>query len=226
MKWATVLAGAALSLAFANSTLARTVFVSAFNGPWSVGSNPSLTYGVGDNTGAVVLALETGATAITITYDSGFASAFSGAPPSVDVYGYVGGIFGSGSGLSGIGYSGQPFPTFSIDPTNTGNPLNLMSLVGAFTDSSGLVKGSPFACDGSVRTCDGSVRIFIPVGATRLSLGANDDIFADNYGGWNITVTGVTAGVPELSTWAMMLVGFGSVGFAGYRSRKALLTVA
>jgi hypothetical protein len=37
-----------------------------------------------------------------------------------------------------------------------------------------------------------------------------------------IPLTGsVTAAVPELSTWAMMLLGFGGLGFAGYRrSRK------
>jgi hypothetical protein len=222
MKWTTVVAGGALSLACASPTLASSVFVSAFDGPWSVASNPGLTYGVGDNTSPVVLTLAPGATAITITYDSGLASAFGGVPPSVDVYGYVGGGFGSGVGLSGIGSSGQPFPTFWIDPTNTGDPLYLMALVGAFTDNLGVVQGSPFACDGSVRTCDGSVRILVPAGATELSLGVNDDIFADNSGGWSITVTGVTGGVPEPSTWAMMALGFAGLGFAGYlTSRKA-----
>jgi hypothetical protein len=226
MKWATVFVGAALSFAGATPILARTVFVSAFDGPWSVASNPGLTYGVGDNSAPVVLALDPRATVITITYNSGLAGAFTG-PPSVDVYGYVGGIFGSGTGgLTGIGSSGQPFPTFWIDPANTGDPLNLMSLVGAFTDGLGVVKGSPFACDGSVRTCDGSVRIVIPFGATQLSLGANDDIFFDNSGGWNITVTGVTAGVPEPSSWAMMLLGFATLGIAGYRSRQVVSTVA
>ena len=37
----------------------------------------------------------------------------------------------------------------------------------------------------------------------------------------NVTVT-VTASapVPEPSTWAMMLLGFAGIGFAGYRARK------
>ena len=34
--------------------------------------------------------------------------------------------------------------------------------------------------------------------------------------------TGLTLTVPESSTWAMMLLGFAGLGFAGYRrSRKA-----
>jgi hypothetical protein len=39
--------------------------------------------------------------------------------------------------------------------------------------------------------------------------------------GFEGTVTAVTAAVPEPSTWAMMLLGFGGVGFMAYRrSRK------
>ena len=38
---------------------------------------------------------------------------------------------------------------------------------------------------------------------------------------------GVTATVPESSTWAMMLLGFAGLGFAGYRkSRKAAALAA
>ena len=35
------------------------------------------------------------------------------------------------------------------------------------------------------------------------------------------TVTVTIVGVPEPSTWAMMLIGFASLGLAGYRSRIA-----
>ncbi len=54
-----------------------------------------------------------------------------------------------------------------------------------------------------------------------------------NYGGFGVAVAtpteslayvaaGVTATVPEPSTWAMMMLGFAGLGFAGYRrSRKA-----
>jgi hypothetical protein len=35
-----------------------------------------------------------------------------------------------------------------------------------------------------------------------------------------------TSAVPELSTWAMMLAGFGALGFAGYRRNKAASVAA
>jgi hypothetical protein len=219
MRWGTLVFGLALAAAASSAASAGSVFVSAFDGPWSIASNPSLDYGIHDNMAPVVLTLASGVTSITLTYESGLASAFGGSPPSVDPYGYVGGVFGSGVGYSGIGSSGTPFPTFFVDPKNTGSPLYLMALVGAFTNNAGVVQGSPFACDGSVRTCDGSVLIAVPAGATRLSLGVNDDIFFDNSGGWNVSVTGV---VPEPSTWAMMLLGFAGLGFAGYRKARML----
>jgi hypothetical protein len=33
----------------------------------------------------------------------------------------------------------------------------------------------------------------------------------------------VTASVPEASTWAMMLVGFAGLGFAGFRARRTAI---
>ncbi len=39
------------------------------------------------------------------------------------------------------------------------------------------------------------------------------------------TMTPLTAGVPEPSTWAMMLVGFTGLGYLGYRkAREPLCT--
>jgi hypothetical protein len=36
----------------------------------------------------------------------------------------------------------------------------------------------------------------------------------------------LTGGVPEPSTWAMMLIGFGGIGFAAYRSRRRVAAAA
>ena len=59
-----------------------------------------------------------------------------------------------------------------------------------------------------------------------------------NYGGFGVAVAtstetlayvagGVTATAPEPSTWAMMMLGFAGLGFAGYRrSRKAAAVAA
>ena len=46
-----------------------------------------------------------------------------------------------------------------------------------------------------------------PIGSLTLS---------DNYVG----LVGLTLPVPESSTWAMMLIGFAGLGFAGYRKAK------
>jgi hypothetical protein len=35
----------------------------------------------------------------------------------------------------------------------------------------------------------------------------------------NVSVEGITAAIPEPSTWAMMILGFGGVGFMAYRRR-------
>ncbi len=40
----------------------------------------------------------------------------------------------------------------------------------------------------------------------------------------SVTVTPVTAPVPEPSTWAMMLVGFAGLGYAAYRRRTVVAT--
>jgi|tagenome__1003787_1003787.scaffolds.fasta_scaffold20791237_1 hypothetical protein len=42
----------------------------------------------------------------------------------------------------------------------------------------------------------------------------------------NVVLTANDSGVPEPSTWAMMLLGFGTVGFAIRRRRKTLLQAA
>jgi hypothetical protein len=38
---------------------------------------------------------------------------------------------------------------------------------------------------------------------------------------WRLIGTSGTPGVPEPSTWAMMLLGFAGIGFAGYRKAKS-----
>jgi len=214
MKIRSVLAGLALSITGAGSALSAVVDVSANSGPWIIADNPTLNYGVGDNIGPTILSLASGATSVTITYSSGLTSEFLGAPPTVDALGYTYLSFGSGLGFSGFGTSGDPFPSYFIDPTNTGAPIYLGALIGAFTTSAGVVVGTPFA------TGDGPFTISIPGGATELSLGINDDIFFDNSGTLVLNVTGVGA-TPLPASWTMMLAGLAGFGFvAAYRRRK------
>jgi hypothetical protein len=214
---------------FAASSASADVIVNvlATAGPWNPSITGNPTYGSGDETPATAVAVN-GGDSITITYVSGLTSSFGGVPPSVDALGYVGSIFGSGVGLTGvltgIGSSGTFFPSHTIDPSNTGSPIYLNALIGAFVNSAGVVIEA-FAPG------DGPFTIAAPAGTADLLLGINDDVFVnnpnpadvpDNTGSLNIDVAGSTAisAVPEPSTWATMILGFCGLGFMAYRRKQ------
>jgi hypothetical protein len=146
-------------------------------------------------------------------------------PPTVDANGYVGGIFGSGVGRTGIGSSGQPFPSFFIDPTNTGPDINLNGLIGTFADGAGVIVGTPFSVG------NGPLSRLVPLGATQLLLGINDDIFTalfvvndelvpDNTGSLNISVVAGTNAVPLPAALSLFASGAGVLGFFGWRKKR------
>ena len=72
-----------------------------------------------------------------------------------------------------------------------------------------------------------------PTGATRLYLGVIDSFgfggysgyYNDNPGSFAVSFSS-TSGVPEPTTWAMMLVGFGLVGFAMRKRSNVRTTVS
>lgn len=214
----------AIAISLASVCNAATVSVSGQSGPWSQSANPTLNYGVGDNAAPTAVPIAAGDN-ITVTYSSGFTSAFSGAPPTVDGNGYTFAIFGSGTdGMgftgTGIGSSNTPLPSFFIDPTNSGPPIYLNALIGAFADASGDVIGSPFAIN------NGPFSAAAPSGASFLLLGVNDDIYSDNSGALNVDVAISAVGVPG------PIVGAGLPGLifasgglvAWYRRRRAAVT--
>jgi hypothetical protein len=61
-------------------------------------------------------------------------------------------------------------------------------------------------------------------------VGGNFDIFSFSYQltplTIYVTVDGIAPSIPEPSTWAMLLIGFAGIGFAGYRKRKRALLAA
>lgn len=97
---------------------------------------------------------------------------------------------------------------FTYNPENGNLLINIYS-----TDAS--TSSTPLYLDARNGTATGQF--------SRAYSGDPDGIFSADYG----LVTGFSTGsgvIPEPSTWAMMLIGFAGLGFAGYRaSRKGAL---
>jgi hypothetical protein len=231
-------AAAINSLLFiAHPALAGTVNVTvdATAGPWVQSLNPSFNYGIGDNTAPTIVSGLTNGESVTVAYVSGLWSMFGGVPPTVDANGYVGSIFGSGPGippgpaLTGIGSSGQPFPSYFIDPTNVGpNNIWLGELIGVFTDSTGVIVGTPFAIG------NGPLTLTDPLGATQIELGANDDIYGlvngvpDNTGALVVSVSAdsIPSTTPLPATLPLFASGLGALGLLGLRRKRKAAALA
>lgn len=235
-----------LGLSLSGTAQAAAIFtVDGTSNPWNWtkgGLNDAFQFGAQDGTGPTIASFAaagiTAGGSWAVVYKSGVTSAFGGAPPSVNNNGYVGSIFKDDDpGSSGNYFPGHYMPTeWNSDP---GAGLFLNALVGAFTDDNGQIIGNPF----SVGTVffDGANYSFLigvggnptPAGATRIQLGLNDDIFSDNSGSLDVCVgenfdacANATAAVPEPSSWALMLAGFGLAGAIMRRREKVRVRFA
>ena len=188
--------------------------VDSHAGPWdwaNGGLNTAFQYGIQDNISPVLVGASDGfnfapGDALTITYLSGLTNPFGG-----------GTLFDANGDTAYFandnpGSSGQPFPSFFMDPATY--PIFLNELVGTFSDGSGSIIGTPFLLGNGPTTVD------VPLGATYLQLGVNDDVFDDNTGSLLVEVTGPgTAAVPEPSTLIVWLL-LGGLGIGiGWRRR-------
>jgi hypothetical protein len=203
-----LLVSACVSLACTAANAATTdVFVSGANGPWLQSLNPSFGYGVGDNASPTAVSAGYDFTAggtFTITYLSGTESAGSGFPIT-DAIGDTGFLVNNGTGSSGT-----VLPSFYVNSASY--PAYLSELVGVFADN-GVIVGTPFLVgDGTSATA--------PSGADELLLGVNDDIFSDNTGGFNVSVSGPTADVTATPLPAALPLFAGGLGLLGMVSRR------
>jgi hypothetical protein len=115
-----------------------------------------------------------------------------------------GGGLGGGTAITGYG---------NVGPYASGTE---MELVGVFNVPTSLpTLWSVFAI-GSSDT------VIVPTGATELYLGFADALgFSGPPGYYNDNTGSVTvSGVPEASTWAMLILGFMGVGFMAYRRKN------
>jgi hypothetical protein len=219
MKFTQFICGIILSNALFLTSMASAATVLGTAGPYDPTNplNSAIDYGVHDNTAPTAIPVNAG-DSITITYVSGLTNAFGNAP-DVDANGYVGNFFGSGpgrfgGGSGGVGSSGKPFPSYYLDPTNTGTPVNLNELMGSFVNSAGKVIVA-FAIG------DGPFSMTAPVGTAFLLLGMNDDIFHDNTGSLNVDVAGSTAvATPLPAALPLFVTGLGVLGLLGRRRKR------
>jgi hypothetical protein len=106
--------------------------------------------------------------------------------------------------------TGSSIGTYS-DPANT----NVFALLGVFTGEPGTP--TPFVIGASSS-------VVVPTGATLLYFGIPDaesmhgpsGFYGDNSGSFTVNISAV----PEPSTWAMMSVGFASIGLMAYRRTR------
>ena len=142
--------------------------------------------------------------------------------------------FGTGP-VNGIGsYQGPSNALYGVFldasiPSGAGGPASLdFTMLGniSMLSNTPLLNQIFFIGDGLTGTGSGSLQSFLaPLGATRLFIAVADSVGSStgNSGSLDVTYTisGLTSGVPEPATWALMIAGFGLVG-ATLRRRSHL----
>ena len=205
-----LVAAISLTTAAASHALTLNATVDATDGPWlyaNGGLNTNFQYGEDDQKAPLVLSAANGlafvaGTTLDVEYVIG--STNEGGFASPDANGDSVFVFNANTGNSG-----KVAPSAYFDPATY--PAYLGVLSGTFADSSGTIIGTPFKVGDSLS-------IVIPAGATQLQLGVNDDIYSDNTGAYQITVTG--AGVPEPSALALVSLTAILAGTVGLRRRS------
>ena len=210
-----VLLGTFSVTSMANASSSITTFVDGRSGPWSSALNPSFNWGT-SVLGPTVIDRSTGLSmtvgdTLTIHYISGTTD------------GGGGGIFSDANGNQAFAgdlagrFDTEPFiyPARFIDPLQ--GPVYFMTLLGAFTDSHGVIVGSPF------KIGNGPLSETIPEGASKLSMGFNDSGqgYGDNGGGLTVGIIEAASPIPEPETYAMLLAGLGLLGFIARRRKTA-----
>ncbi|WP_404337667.1 hypothetical protein AB2M62_02940 [Sphingomonas sp. MMS12-HWE2-04] len=151
-----------------------TVKVSARAMPWSPGVNRKLPFGRGDGTAPATVFAGKLFEGLPITFSATGATSTAAGGERFGPEGQTGYVTNATRGNSGT-----VFPSYYADPA--GYPAHLNQLVGAFVDADGRVVGKPFliGAQGEARP---------PAGAVAITLGINDDIYADNEGEIIVTI--------------------------------------
>jgi hypothetical protein len=162
--------------------------------PWEFTGGINSAFDFGNHSGTAPIAAGTPLTPgwkVGVYYQSGWVKISDSERPHVDANGQRDDISGDT-----MGSSGNYFPThYAITGKST---LGKGGLIVAFTDGSGNVI--------EVHADGNSGFYTVPVGASKIQLGINDDSFLDNLGtGFNVQIQcdrGINTGVPDLSQYS------------------------
>jgi len=143
---------------------------------------------------------------------------FTGVSSATSTEGTFSAFFGPFRTVGGISQTlttvaGQSF-VISFDLANQGGPANFFDVV--------------FGTTQLFTATDSSVFGFTTFSTTAVATGATTDLsftFRQDPSFFRLDNISVNAAVPEPGTWAMMLVGFGAIGYSMRRRRK-LVTIA
>lgn len=191
-------ASAASATTFMGST------TGCFGTPCPTGTSPTTFTGtpVGSGTGGV-LTFTSGT--FNVTDSGGIAPIGSGIPPT-DTLGFFSLVGGTGQSTFNTPFT--LFVTFTA-PAGTAGPGTFMSTItGSVTDGT---------AGGVDIDFDNTPHLFTSA-AGPFTLAVRD--LSVTNGGLNTPITGTIRAVPEPATWAMMLLGFGAIGFAMRRRRQ------
>jgi hypothetical protein len=117
------------------------------------------------------------------------------------------GVFSDANGNQTFAGDLAGSPRYPSQYITSQGPVYFMALLGTFTDSHDVIVGSPF------KIGNGPYNAVIPEGATKLSMGFNDDEFVDNGGGLTVRITEAVSPIPEPSI--ALLFSFGLLVFSG-----------
>jgi len=158
-----------------------TITVNGTQGPWQQALNPNFNYGSDDNDAPASVSASSGIPfpaggTLTITYVSGQVNVLPESGfPNTDANGDS--AYPTNKTVE-AGYGS--YPSYFMDPNSY--PVYASELVGTFAND-GVIVGSPFPIG------DGPANFTIPAGANQLLLGVDDNLYSDNVGSWQISVS-------------------------------------
>jgi hypothetical protein len=198
-------ANASISLSFVGLQDQEPILNYYDGGFGGFGSGPGPNYGI--TFGADSLAI--------ISEDNGGSGNFNGAP--YDTIAFF--LIGSGDIMNKASGFTTGFSFFYSSPFLPGSVTVWSGLDGTGTELADLTLATtPHGGPG----CDKDYCPWVPIGVTFAGT-AESVVFtgsADRIGFSDITLGSASPGTPEASTWAMMVVGFAGLGFAGYRAKR------